>query len=300
MLTLPISLLWLWLLCAVCGCEREPSPDLSTSATRPAMPVVAQRIVSLAPSVTEELFLLKADDRLIADTDFCDRPESAKQKRKVGSLKDFDLETVIGLQPDLVLSTNLADSKKIAKLKQLGIAVIALPPPKNFEQICENFLALGRAVGRASLAESIISEVNVRVQRIRKLTQALPQKRVFMQIGARPLVTVSHEYFINDYIRYAGGDNISGQALSNLYNRESVLINNPEVILITDMGLASEAEKRAWEKYPSLIAAKNKDVHIVDSKLFCNPTINAFLESLQITASILHPEIRSALLPRDH
>jgi iron complex transport system substrate-binding protein len=217
---------------------------------------------------------------------------------KVGNLRDFDLELIVALKPDLVLCTNLVNSTKTAKLKQLGIRVIELAPPRSFDEICRNFIVLGKALGRASLAEKIAAQARSEVDSIFKLVANLPKRKVFMQIGAKPLVTVSRDYFINDYIRYAGGSNISGQSISNLYSRESVLLNNPDVILIANMGMISDEEKKAWRKYPTLNAVKNAEIHVVESDVFCNPTINAFMDSLRITVSLLHPRLKSAMAQR--
>jgi iron complex transport system substrate-binding protein len=276
--------------CSKPDLSRESSPQTSTD-----FPPSPQRIISLSPAITEELYLLQADNLLVADTYYCKRPADAKNKIKVGSLRDFDLERIVALKPDLVLCTNLVNMRKTAKLKQLGIRVIELAPPKSFDEICRNFIALGKIINRASPAEKIVAKARSEVDSIRKQVEHLPTKKVFMQIGAKPLVTVSRDYFINDYIRYAGGSNISGQAISNLYSRESVLLNNPDVILIANMGITSDEEKKAWEKYPTLTAVKNAEIHVVESDTFCNPTISAFMDSLRITLSLLHPRLKSAM-----
>lgn len=283
---------------SVTGCgkrdvSRESSTTISTGSS--ASP---QKIISLSPSITEELYLLQADNHLVADTYYCRRPPEAQKKTKVGSLRDFDLELIVSLRPDLVLCTNLVNNKKTAKLKQLGIRVIELAPPRSFDEICKNFIVLGKVLGRAPLAEKIIAQARSEVDSVRRLVENLPRKKVFMQIGAKPLVTVSREYFINDYIRYAGGANISEQSVSNLYSRESVLLNNPDVILIANMGIVSDEEKKAWQKYRTLTAVKNADIHVVQSDTFCNPTITAFLDSLRITVTLLHPRLKSAMTQR--
>jgi iron complex transport system substrate-binding protein len=248
------------------------------------------RIISLAPAITEELFLLEADDMLVANTHYCKRPEKAKKIQKIGNLKNFDIEKILELKPDLILCTTLANSGKIQKLKQFGIKVTELPPARTFDEICSNFSRLGSAINKNEKAKRIISDVRQEVEQIKKLNQNLPKKKVFMQIGAKPLVTVNRDYFINDYIKYAGGINISGNVISNRYSRESVLAEDPDVIIITNMGIASDEEKQTWKSYPALTAVKNNDIFIVDSDVFCNPTITTFLESLKAVTKMLHPE----------
>ncbi|MCK4519916.1 MAG: ABC transporter substrate-binding protein, partial [Candidatus Omnitrophica bacterium] len=117
-----------------------------------------QRIISLGPSITEQLYLLSAQDRLVGCTIYCKRPKEAKSKEKVGTVVEVNLEKIIGLKPDLVLATSLTNFKAIKKLKDLGIEVVSFFPPKNFDEICEQFLELGEIIGKEKKAEKIISK----------------------------------------------------------------------------------------------------------------------------------------------
>lgn len=289
-----LSSMFLMLITA-CGNNNtgiQPEKPLAGAGKTPG------RIISLAPAITEELYLLGAQDTLVANTYYCKRPPEAVKKKKIGNLKNFDLELILELKPDLILCTSLANRNKIDKLKQLGVRVVELPPPSSFREICDNFLNLGRVIGKEDRAKEILSDVTDEINEIRKLTEKLPRKKLFVQIGANPLVTVNRDYFINDYIRYSGGINISGDAISNLYNRENVLLANPDVIIITNMGIASDEEKKAWERYTTINAVRDGKIHIVDSDTFCNPTIITFLESLRKTTSFLHPDLKIDLKTR--
>jgi iron complex transport system substrate-binding protein len=126
------------------------------------------------------------------------------------------------------------------------------------------------------------------------VTRNLPKKRVFMQIGIKPLHTASRDTFLNEYIEYAGGINIASLEKTGVYSREKVLKENPDVIFITTMGsaeTAGEQEKETWMQYPSLKAARNKEIHILDSYLVCSPTVDKFATTVKKIAQILHPEI---------
>jgi iron complex transport system substrate-binding protein len=253
------------------------------------------RIISLAPAITEELYLLGADKLLVANTYYCKRPEDAARKRKIGNLKNFDVELILELEPDVILCTTLANRNKINKLKQLGIRIVEFPPPGSYKEICENFLHLGESIGKKETAREIIEKYNNKTNQIRELTGHLPDKKIFMQIGANPLVTVHREYFINDYIKYSGGINISREAVSNLYSREQVVFADPDFIIIVNMGIASEDEKKIWLRFDTITAVKNGNIYIVDSDIFCNPTISTFYESLRNLTLILHPELEKRI-----
>jgi iron complex transport system substrate-binding protein len=279
------------LFCLV-ACEKaEPSVRAKASVTQ----IRPKRIISLAPSLTEELFLLKSGHLLLADTAYCNRPPAAKKKPKIGTLLDFSLEQIVALNPDLLLCTSLANRQKLKKIRKLGIRIIELAPPRSFEQISATVLELGKVLYREELANRLVAQARAEVDYFSDLTARLPKKRVFMQIGAHPLATVPRDYFINDYIRYAGGVSITGQTSSHLYSRESVLTADPEVILIADMGVISAEEKRNWENYPTISAVQTRSIHVVNSEIFCQPTLTAFIESLRLTIQILYPELKTVL-----
>ncbi|MCK5558407.1 MAG: ABC transporter substrate-binding protein, partial [Candidatus Hydrogenedentes bacterium] len=114
--------------------------------------------------------------------------------------------------------------------------------------------------------------------------------KVFIQLGTKPLFTANKESFLNDYVKLAGGTNIAEDAKTGLYSREKVIRKNPDYIIITSMGLAGEDEKKVWGKFKALRAAKNNEIHIIDSRELCSPTPPSFADSLEDIAKILHPE----------
>ena len=107
-----------------------------------------ERIISLGQTITERIYLLEADKNLIADTVYCVEPEDAKYKEKVGTLLQANLEKIVALKPDLVIASNLARPKQLRKLKNLGIRVVQLSYPKNFSEMCRQFLDLGVLLGK--------------------------------------------------------------------------------------------------------------------------------------------------------
>ena len=249
-----------------------------------------QRIISLGPGITEELYLLQAGDRIVGVTTYCRRPEEARKKEKVGTILEVTLEGIVIRKPDLVLATNLTDPRAVEKMKNLGIRVHQFPLARNFSELNQQFLELGRLVGKAALAEEIVSRARTEVNRISTELKDLPRPRVFVQVGAKPLFAVNRDYFLNDFIRLAGGINTSEEAgAGGLYSREKVIQDDPEIIIIAAMGIAADEEKRNWEKFKTLRAVKNGRIYIVDPDKYCNPTPLSFGEALKEMAGILHP-----------
>jgi iron complex transport system substrate-binding protein len=250
-----------------------------------------KRIISLAPSTTEELYLLGAEDKLIGDTTYCVTPPAARYKEKVGSLTKADLEKIVALKPDLVLATSLTNPKTIQKLKDLGIKVKIFPAPKNFTILCDQFLELGIVVGQELRAREIVKAAEEKVANIKSRTAALVKPRVFIEIGAKPLFTANSDYIINDFVKLSGGENIAEGAKIGSYSKEEVLRRDADVILIVTMGFAGEAEREAWRKLKTLNAVKHDRIYIISSQKICGPTPVTFVKSLEEISALLHPEL---------
>lgn len=254
---------------------------------------VNQRIISLGPSITEQLYLLGVQDRIVGCTVFCKRPEEAKNKEKVGTIIEINLEKVVSLSPDLVLATPLTNLRYIRKLEKLGIKVIRFPLAKDFNQLSIQFLQLGEIVGRKQKAEKIITVAGNEMKKIKKTVEQIPKKTtVFIQVGANPLFTVNKDSFVHDFIKLAGGINVAGRVKAGFYSREKVLNDNPEVIIIATMGIIGEEEKGIWQKYKTINAVKNNRIYIIDSYAICSPTPLSFVDALKEIVKILHPELK--------
>jgi iron complex transport system substrate-binding protein len=250
-----------------------------------------QRIVSLAPALTEALYELGAADRLKGCTTYCNKPEAAKHKEKIGTLIDFNLEKILTLKPDLVLGMEFSDRRTIEKLKDLGIRVEIFPSPGDFNYLCESFLRLGQMVGQEEKARQIVTKAKQEAAFIRQKLAGEKKIKIFWQLGAKPLFAATKGYFTQDYIEFAGGINIAADAGSGIYSREEVLKRNPDVIVIVTMGVATESEKQTWKTYQGINAVKNNRIYIVDAYTYCSPTPSGFARALRELAVLLHPAV---------
>lgn len=248
-----------------------------------------QRIISLGPSITEQIYLLGAEEQLAGCTVYCQQPEPAKNKEKIGTVIEVNVEKIVSLRPDLVIATPLSSRAAMEKLRRVGIATAEFASPRSFQELCRQFLALGRITGREQTARDIIQQAGERVAAIKGKVALMPKPQVFIQVGARPLVTANRDSFINDFIESAGGINIAKDAQTGLYSREEVLTKNPDVIIIVTMGIAGEAEREMWKKYAAVKAVKDDRIYIIDSDELCSPTPVSFGQTLEKLADILHP-----------
>lgn len=250
-----------------------------------------QRIISLAPALTEALYELGAEDRLKGCTTYCNKPEAAKHKEKIGTLIDFNLEKILTLKPDLVLGMEFSDRRTIEKLKNLGIRVEIFPSPEDFNHLCESFLRLGQMVGQEEKARQIVTKAKQEAAFIRQKLAGAEKIKIFWQLGAKPLFAATKGYFTHDYIEFVGGINIAADAASGIYSREEVLKRNPDVIVIVDMGVATGTEKETWKTYQGINAVKNNRIYIVDAYTYCSPTPNGFARALRELAVLLRPAV---------
>lgn len=254
---------------------------------------VPQRIVSLSPVATEELFLLGRGDLLVGRTRFCTKPPEAQKIEAVGNILEVSVERIVALRPDLVLAGSMTDPKAKAKLKQLGIRVEEFPAADDFDGVCDSFLRLARIVYKEEEAEAMVKVARDKVEVLRSRIRGKKKPNVFLQVGADPLMTMTRGSFLNDLIEFAGGTNIAGNAGSRIYSREKVIAQDPDVIIISGMGSdggqGNEKEKKVWEGYRDLKSVKNGTLYTVDSNLYCAPTPLTFVIALENMIRILHP-----------
>jgi len=252
-----------------------------------------QRIVSLAPNITEILFYLGLDEEIVGVSIHCNFPEKAKSKVRVGSYISLDFERITFLKPDLVIATGAGNTRDMVdRLGKLGFPTYVIFP-KNFNDILKSIDHLGQVVGREKEAMGIILGIKQRRQRVIELTKGLSRPKVFLQIGEAPIVTVGKGSFADDLIHLAGGENIAGKE-KEMYPRlgmEEILKRSPEVILISSMNPKGDYQRvlQEWSRWKMIPAAKNGRVHLIDSDLIDRPSPR-IIDGLEKIARILHPE----------
>jgi iron complex transport system substrate-binding protein len=246
-----------------------------------------KRIISLAPMITKNFCLLDTQDKIVGISLYCKEIKEVKDKEVVGTFVNMNLEKIVSLKPDIVLSSSIMDQKQVKKLKDLKINIVTFDVPKNFKQLCNFFLSIAKIVNKEKKGLQIIQEVEKNIKLIRKRIEKLPQPKVIIQIGANPLFVANKDYFINDLIEFAGGINIAKDAKTGLYSREQVIKQNPDVIIVVTMGLSGKEEKKQWEKFKTINAVKNNRIYIIDSYEVCSPTPVSFVSTLKEIVKIL-------------
>jgi len=252
-----------------------------------------QRIVSLAPNITEILFSLGLDKEIAGVSIHCNFPEKAKTKVQVGSYISLDFERIISLKPDLIIATGAGNTREmVERLEKLGFPTYVIFP-KNFSDVLKSIGHLGQVVGREKEAKGIIQVMKQRSQRVIELTQDLSRPKVLLQIGEAPMITVGKGSFADDLITLAGGVNIAEKE-KEMYPRwgmEEILKRSPEVILISSMNPRGDYQRvlQEWSRWKMIPAVQNGRVHLIDSDLIDRPSPR-IIDGLEEMARILHPE----------
>ncbi len=253
-----------------------------------------QRIVALAPNITEIIFALGQEHRLKGVTRYSDFPSEAAKLFKVGSYVHLDLERIVALNPDLCIAIKDGNPRLVAqRLESLKIPVYAVDP-KNLDTIMNTIIEIGKLLDADEKAKMLVRDMRFRIQRVKSLVEkAAHRPGVFFQIGISPIVSVGTPTFIHELIVLAGGTNLaSGPIPYPRFSREQVLALSPEVFIITSMARAAvfEKVKAEWSQWPNLPAVRNNRIYLEDSNLFDRPTPR-LVGGLELLVRLIHPEL---------
>lgn len=307
----PLILLVTIVLAGCAAAEPVASPAEATPV--PASPFVltdglnrpvefekpAQKIVSIAPSNTEIVFAVGAGAQLVGRDEFSDYPEAAKSLPSVGGgFGALDTETLIALQPDLVLASELTPPEQVAALEKLNLKVYLLANPLDLEGMLENLSLVGQITGKQAEAQALRDQLASRIKDVdEKLAQATGKPLVFYQLDStdpNAPWTAGVGSFIDTLINRAGGVNL-GSKLKDAYAQisiEQLLVEQPDVILVGDYtwgGVTAEAVL-ARDSWSGIEAVKKQQVFIFDDNLVSRPGPR-MVDGLESMAKLLHPEL---------
>ena len=210
----------------------------SAFAAEPASP--PRRIVSLAPSMTEILFALGLGENIVGVTSFCDYPEEAKKKQKIGGMSNPSLEAVVSLKPDIVVMTTDGNPKEFEeRLRSLKINTYVFTA-RRFAELSQGIRGLGDALGVKERADKLAREIEAGINafKIRNAASRNPKsaihKKVLYIVWPEPLIVAGPGTIIDDAIALLGDENIASGAATAYpkYSIEEVIHRAPDVIII--------------------------------------------------------------------
>jgi len=300
------------LLCLVSACTPQtrdalPQPSGATSfpmeITDQAGKVVRierepEKIVSLAPSNTEIVYALELQDKLVGVTGYCDYPEAAQQKPKIGGFSDVDIEKVVAIEPDLVLAANMHKDEITPELERLGITVLTIDP-ETIDDVLVAINLVGMATGNREVAAAVTTEMGNRIEAVASKTAALSaaqRVKVLYILWHDPLMTITSTTRIHEMITKAGGINIAADLEGDYptISLEAVLIADPQVIIVgSGHGSGEDIPFQFALTEPRLAeveARLQNRIYEIDADLTsrAGPRI---VEGLEIMAEFIHPEL---------
>lgn len=262
------QLILLTVLCAAFTARAEIVVTDDTGTTL-RLKAPAQRIVSLAPHVTETLFAAGAGARLVGAVEYSDYPEAAQKLPRVGGYSKLDLEAVAALKPDLAIGWASGNAPAhIEKLRSLGIPVY-LSQPERIGDVARSLERFGELAGTQAVAREAATAFRARLQALREKYGGRPKVRTFYQIWRQPLMTVGGAQVISDAIRLCGGENVFAdlKPLAPKVTVEAVLAADPDVIVASGMGESRPEWLDDWRQWKSLAAVKRDNLFFVPPDL---------------------------------
>lgn len=291
----PVRPLLVVLVLASCMLLPEAGSALTVTdqtGRRVVLPAPPARIVSLVPSVTETVFTIGAQDRLVGVTDFCDYPAAARQKPSIGGMVSPSLEGIVALKPDLVVATTAGNRHEtFDQLARLKIPVY-LVNPVSVHDVLDLIARLGRLTDHPEAADRVVGLLRERIQAVSTRVAGRPRPRVFYVLWPDPLIVPARGALVSELIALAGGDSVTadgGQGYPR-YSMEAALARNPEVILVASHDATQSALVRAkWERFTQVPAVRAGRLHTVDGNLMhrYGPRM---VDGLETLARLIHPE----------
>jgi iron complex transport system substrate-binding protein len=261
------------------------------------LPCRADRIVSLAPNLTEILFAIGLDDEIVGVTIDSDYPLKAVEKPKVGTFWQPNIEAVVAAKPNLVITLDFEQQKNLAeRLRQIGYQNLMV----NIEKVNDLFIAInkiGTATNRRQQATELVNLIKTKLQHLAKLVRAGPKVRVLWVVQREPLRVAGRDTFVNEMIELAGGENAIGSTVHKYppLGSEQVLASYTGVIIEPTMGSDDIKDQRDrvlqyWSKFKYIPAVASNRVYVIDGDKVSRLGPRLY-EGTETIARCLRPEI---------
>ncbi len=247
------------------------------------------RIVSLAPSITETLFFLGLGDKVVGVTRYCNFPPEAQTKAIIGGVIDPNYEIIVSLKPDLIIMTVEGNTKEsFDKLSSLGFKIF-VTNPRNFDGIFKTILDIGKICGVEDRAIFLIDSLKRELDKIKKNDIAKAKSKILVLLSLNPVMTAGKNTFINEIIEKAGGINVAGNSKQNypIFNREEILKVNPDIIILTDPKVGKDELLNMFPEWKHIKAIKENKIFKIDPDILLRPSPRVVLAT-KIIAQLIN------------
>ena len=250
------------LLLAACGQQGRHAQTTDTVVDDYGRTVVVpsqpQRVVSLSPAVTEILFALGAQDLLVGRTDFCVYPDAAMDIPSIGGISNLNIESILALKPDLVISGSMVGKKVTDQMDAMGTPMVCVIEKPRFEALYDNITAIGCLVDKEHEADSLNKLLRNKIDNLSTYQPTNVSTAYYVVgFGAGGNFTAGGNTFINDIIRMAGGRNIAEGIEGWSYSLEALMKEDPDYIIVRREDSAAFCDMKPYNR---LSAVKNGHV----------------------------------------
>jgi iron complex transport system substrate-binding protein len=256
-----------------------------------------ERIVSLAPNITEILFSIGLEKNTVGVTRYCDYPPAALEKEKIGGLVDPQLEKILSLEPDLVIAFRGNPFTFIQRMRELQLPVFVLDMGNTVEAVFDIVEKIGQVTWKTKEASRLNSTLKNRFRATLSRLEAVESSpKVFLSLQGTGLWTCGQGSFLDDLLRKAKGKNIAGEIKKNwiLFTSEQLIEKNPEYIIILSKSKKEfiKAEKWLTSKayYKNIEAIRKKNIFSLDENLTSRLGPRIF-EAFEELARTIHPNL---------
>ncbi len=257
------------LIVAFIGCKQTTAPQTTQSeetatyiytddyGSTVTVPTHPKRVVSLSPAVTEIMFAIGADSLLVGRTEFCVYPPEAAKIENIGGISNLNIEKVLSMKPDLIISGSMVPQKVVKQFADMGVPLVCVIEKQDFKGLFDNIEKIGSLVGGNDKADSLNDMLEKETKKIQDTplpSGKRPTVYYVVGFGSGGNFTAGGNTFINDIIEMAGGDNIAKNSEGWTFNLETLIQADPDFILIRAEDCATFCKTAP---YKDLSAVKN-------------------------------------------
>lgn len=255
------------------------------------VPARVDRVITLAPNLTEIVFAIGAGDRLVGNTSYCDYPEQAKTVAKVGDTLHPSLERIIALRPQVVFVSTASQLETFTQQLQSQNIAVFVTDPHDLEGVFKSIEQIGKILNHEQQAEALVQKLRDRTNVVEQAVKNTQPVRVFYQVSAEPLYTAGHDSFVTDLMRRAGGVSVTGEIPGAWpkYSNESALAAKPDAIILPTGGSMGAANANPAEALRNSPAVQTGRVYKINDDHLARPGPRA-VDGLEEMARALHPE----------
>ena len=251
------------------SCRRALTAAALLGLATVAVASAPQRVVTLAPHLTELVYAAGAGRALVGTVAFSDYPAAARGLPRVGDANRIDRERLLSLKPDLIiLWTDGTSPEEQAQIRALGVPVLSLEAVR-LEDVARLIEQLGRRFGTESIANPAAGEFRTRISALRRQYAGAARLRVFYQVWDAPLYTLGGRHVISEILGLCSADNVFGELQRGAFvvDLESVYARDPDVIVLAGSAEEAGAWRKAWLERPRLRAASDGALLALDPDL---------------------------------